>query len=308
MKKTIIALIGFGFGLVQLTAQGTESISLLLGKPTLGKGIPAQHQSRLETQLLGAFTSREEGSMGAKYSAFAVLPSLEIIERGKVEGMKSKPTIKFSLSMKLQNAYSGEVLEVREAVITGVGANEDEAISKAISGIRRNQPQLGKAMKEFQVAIAAYYEKNCGQILAQSKDLTARQQYQEAFGLLHSVPQGTGCFEQVQQSKNELFRKAQASGCASILAKAQAAQAANDFSRALSLVAEIDAEAPCFDEAKAFTDNLEPKLDEEIHNNYEWLFKFHSAGAEAEAARWNAMNSLFLGWLRDGLKLNYLNQ
>jgi hypothetical protein len=308
MKKTIITLVCFVFGLVKLTAQETESISLLLGKPTLGKGIPAQHQSRLENQLLSAFTSMEKGSMGAKYSAFAVLPSLEIIERGKIEGMKSKPTVKLSLSMKLQNAYSGEVLEVREAVVTGVGANEEEAIGKAISGIRRNQPQLGKALKEFQVAIVAFYGKNCDEIMAKAKDLAARQQYQEAFGLLHSVPQGTGCFEQVLQSKNELFQKAQANSCASIMAKAHAAQAANDFSSALSLVAEIDAEAPCFAEAKSFTENLEAKLDEEIKRNYEWLFKFHSAGTEAEAARWNAMNSLFLGWLRDGMKLNYLNQ
>jgi hypothetical protein len=307
MKKTIITLIGFVIGFVQLTAQGTEAISLLLGKPTLGKGIPAQHQSRLENQLLGAFTSVEAGSMGAKYSAFAVLPSLEIIERGKIEGMKSKPTVKLSLSMKLQNAYSGEVLEVREAVVTGVGANEEEAIGKAISVIRRNQPQLSKALKEFQVAIVDYYGKNCDEIVAKAKDLAARQQYQEAFGLLHAVPQGTGCFEQVQQSKNELFQKAQANSCASIMAKAHAAQAANDFSSALSLVAEIDAEAPCFAEAKSFTENLEAKLDEEIKRNYEWLFKFHSAGTEAEAARWNAMNSLFLGWLRDGGKTNFLN-
>jgi hypothetical protein len=307
MKKTIVTLFAFAILQCHVSAQSVNGVSLLLGKPLLGKGIAAQHQSRLENQLLAALTAGE-GSMGAKFSAFAVLPSLEIVEWGKIEGMKSKPTVKLSLSMKLQNAQSGEVLDVQEATLTGVGANEDEAISKAIGSIRRNQPQLGKALKEFQAAILDFYENSCANLQDNASDLASRQQYREAFALLQSVPQGTPCFTTVQATKNDFYQKTQVNGCAETLAKANAAKAANDFSGALRLLGSVDAESPCFGEAKALTAALESTVDEDLKTRYEWLFKFHSTGAEAEAARWNAMNSLFLGWLREGKQINLLNQ
>ncbi len=307
MKKTIFPLLMLiSLFQAQLAAQTSAGISLLLGQPRLGKGISAQHQSSLENKLLSLFAAGD-GSIGAKYSAFAVMPVLEILEQGKIEGMKNKPIVKLNLTMKLQNVYSGEVLEVREYMFTGSGNTADEAISKAIGGLRKNQPKLGKALKEFQTLILGFYEKNCASVMATANDFASRQQYRDAFAMLQSVPQGTSCYGQVEDAKKGYYQQVQSAGCAANIASANAAKAANDFSKALNILGSVDAESPCFGEAKALVASLETTVDEELKTRYEWLFKFHAAGTEAEAARWNAMNSLFLGWLRESGKVNITN-
>ncbi len=307
MKKTILLpLLLVSFFQLQLRAQAND-VSLLLGKPTLGKGISNQYQTRLESQMLTLLTSGD-GSANANFSVFSVQPALEILEQGKIEGMKSKPTVKLSLMLKLQNIYTNEVLEVQEATLTGVGSTADEAISKAISGIRKNQPQLGRALKEFQTAISGYYEKNCATILTNANDLGSRLQYRNAFALLQSVPQGTPCFNEVNEAKQVIYQQLQATECANNLTAAKAAKAANDFSKALHILSQVDAESPCFGEAKNMITDLETIVDEALKTQYEWMFKFYESGTAVETARWNAMNSLFLGWLRDSGKPIILNQ
>lgn len=306
MKK---ALYSFLVSLISICAlaQNNTSINLLLGRASLGKGISPQFQSRLENQLLGVFTT-DGNAVGGNYSAFAVRPSLEIVERGKIEGMKSMPTVKMSLVLKLQNMVTDAVLDVREVMLTGSGSTDEEAIGKAIGGIRKNQPQLSKALKDFQSAILGYYEKNCGQLLAEANDFAARKQYREAFSVLQSVPQGSACFDEVRESRTAFYQQQQALECASTLAGAKAANAANNFTLAMELLSQIGGDSPCFTEAKNLVSETEGKVDNELKNQYEWMFKFYSTGAEAEKARLNAMNSLFLGWLRESKHFEVINQ
>ncbi len=307
MKKILYSLSLICLICAGMQAQDNANVSLLLGKAALGKGISTQFQSRLENQLLGVFTSGGE-AVGGNYSAFAVRPSLEIVERGKIEGMKAMPTVKLSLVLKLQNVLTDAVLDVREVMLTGSGSTDDEAIGKAIGGIRKTQPQLSKAQKDFQSAIRDYYGKNCGQLMAEANEFAERKQYREAFSVLQSVPPGTACFDEVRESRAAFYQQQQASECASTLAGARAANAANNFSLALELLSQVGGDSPCFGEAKTLVAETESKVDAELKNQYDWMFKFHSTGAEAETARWNAMNSLFLGWLRESRHFDLIKE
>ena len=306
MQKLFLVLHLALFFTAQLLAQNPVRVDLLLTQATLGKGIPTQSLEQIDRQLLTLLADGE--SVNSQFSAFLVQPALDLLEEGKIEGMENRQTAKLNLHLKLVNAFTKEVLDARMFTLTGAGASMDDAVKKAVANIRRSNPALTKSMSEFRQKAADFYAKNCAAVTLQADDSARKGNYREAFSILHSVPQGVPCFAEVAAKKEEFFQKLQQYECAANLAKAQAAEAKNDFAGALAILSRFDPAAPCFEEVKKSIAAIEQKVDEQQRVDYEWLFKFYSEGKEAEAAKWNAMSALFMNWLKESGKYLIVNQ
>jgi hypothetical protein len=283
---------------VSLNSQTSpDKIDLLLAQTQLGKGISVQNRELADRQLLVLFTDSD--GMNNKFSAFLVQPSIDLLENGKIEGISNRQTAKFSLQLKLINMFSSEVLAVREVTLTGAGNNLEEATKKTLAGIRRNNPSLAKVTNEFRQSIATYYQNNCTNILETANESANRGDFQEAFSLLQAIPAGTPCFKDVSDKKNGYFQQLQEFQCLNILTKAEAASANNDQHTALNLLSSISANSPCFEKSNEAITALESKVDEQLKQRFDWLFKFYSEGKDAETAKWNAMSALYLNWLKE---------
>ena len=285
---------------ISLFAQEAPQIPVLLSQTTLGKNISYASRDRVDRQILAAIEGGN--TINNQFSVFVIQPALDLYDQGKIEGLKTQQTVKVNLQLKLTNIMTGEVLSVQELKASGAGNNQDEAINRALQSIRRDNPALSKAITTFRQEIAAHYQAQCANVLSAASEMAAQKKYREAFALLHSVPQGVACFQEVASKKLEYFDQVQKAECQNKMSRANASVAANDFRSALQSLSQIDANAPCFNEAKASIAGLETKVDENLKTNYEWLFAFYKEGKAAETARWNAMTALGLMYLSENKK------
>ena len=285
---------------LSLSAQEAPSIPILLAQTTLGKDLSYSNRDRIDRQILSALEVGEGANN--QFSVFVIRPALDIFEQGKMEGIKTQLTVKLNLQLKLTNAMTGEVLAVQDVKASGAGNNLDEAVNRALQTMRRDNPALSKAIKTFRQKISDHYIAQCSNVNTSATELASQKKYREAFAMLHSVPQGTPCFQELAAKKLEYFDLVQTAECQNKMSRANAAVASNDFKTALQILSQIDANAPCFGEAKTAIAAIEPKVDENLKTTYEWLFSFYKEGKAAETARWNAMTAMGLLYLSENKK------
>jgi len=285
---------------ISLSAQEAPSIPILLSQTTLGKDLSYSSRDRIDRQILSALEVGEGANN--QFSVFVIRPALDIFEQGKMEGIKTQLTVKLNLQLKLTNAMTGEVLAVQDVKASGAGNNLDEAVNRALQTMRRDNPALSKAIKTFRQKISDHYIAQCSNVNTSATELASQKKYREAFAMLHSVPQGTPCFQDLAAKKLEYFDLVQTAECQNKMSRANAAVASNDFKTALQILSQIDANAPCFGEAKTAIAAIEPKVDENLKTTYEWLFSFYKEGKAAETARWNAMTAMGLLYLSETKK------
>jgi len=285
---------------VCLSAQDAAPIPILLSQTSLGRDLPYGIRNRIDRQLLSALDIGE--GINHKFSIFVIQPALDILEQGKIEGLKTQITVKLNLQLKLTNMMSGEVLDAQDIKASGAGNTLDEAVTRTIVSFRRDNPVLSKSIKTFRQRISEHYLAHCSRVMTMANELAGQKKFSDAFSALHAVPAGTTCYQEVAAKKLEYFNQVQTADCQNKLSRVNAAVAINDFKTALQVLSQIDANAPCFAEAKATLAAIEPKVDESLKTNYEWLLSFYKEGKAAETARWNAMTAIGLLYLTEGKK------
>ncbi|MFN0212673.1 MAG: hypothetical protein ACKVT2_00335 [Saprospiraceae bacterium] len=283
-----------------LSAQSSAPIPILLSQTTLGKDLPFNSRDRIDRQILSALESGD--GLNNQFSVFVIRPALDILDQGKIEGIKTQITVKLNLQLKLTNGATAEVLAIQDVRISGAGNTVDDAVNRALQSLRRDHPALSKAIGNFRQRIVDHYATNCGNVSTAANELASQNKHRDAFALLHSVPQGTPCFQEVAGKKMEYFGLVQSADCQNKISRANAAVASNDFKTALQILGQIDANAPCFGDAKSAILSIESKVDENLKTNYEWIFSFYKEGKAAETARWNAMTAMGLLYLTENKK------
>ena len=297
MIRIFLLLSGLlGWAAVAGCQEQVPPISFALGRARIESGLSNSHQNKVERQLSALLTSGAD-TYGAPYAVFVVAPVLSLLDQGKIEGVATRITARVNLQLRVANNVSGEVFYTSDLALNGAGATLDEAVGKALQGVRPNNPALRKSLEESRVKIREHYAQHCDQVQKAAAEKESAGQFASALSLLHSVPEGTPCFETVQAKKAALFAKIQEQECRNLLQKADALIAAKDFAGALHWLAQIDSQSPCATDAKQRIATVETKVDEHERTQNEWLFKYWSAGQDAEKARWNTLTAFCLEWL-----------
>lgn len=292
----VVFLTGFS----RVSAQDTTAnarISFLLAKAKFESNISPKYAEKVERQLASVLTSGVN-TYGAPFSVFSIQPTVSVLESAQIEGMQDRKAVKLNVNLRVVNAVSGETFASSDVVVTGSGTSEDEAVSRALNNIRQNNPALRRELGNLDAKVRAHYQAHCADVLTAAAAHEQRKEYNAALALLHSVPQGTPCFNEVAARKTAVFAQVQATNCQNLLTRADAHIAGNNFLGALLLLSQVDATAPCAAEVKARIATVETKVDAAQKENWEWLFKFWATGAEAEKARYNALTACALTWLR----------
>lgn len=304
---SLIALFFIAQTLLLGQANTPLQLSYLLAKATAETPLERKHADEA-TNILATQLAQNAASAGSKYSTFSLQPVLSLLEEGKIEGIKTLITAKLNVNVRVVNLISTETLGAFEVVLTGSGANRSEAITKAIQQLRNKKALISKELLGFDQNIRAYYDKNCDAIAAKANALVSKNEFAAALALLHGIPADVACFQTQAALTNQVFTTIQTQQCSTVLRQADAFVAANNFVAALNVLSQVDPAAPCATEASAKITAIEAKVDAAQKEQWEWLFKFWSAGVDAEKARWNAITAISLGWLRTNSQLELIEK
>jgi hypothetical protein len=191
--------------------------------------------------------------------------------------------------------------------LKGSGKSKEIAITNAISKITTNDAEFGKFIATGKTKIIQYYESKCEDLIKKSDSFVKMQKYEDALGLLMSIPEEvSSCHNLIQEKSINAYKAYQTQTCAILLQIAKTTLAGNDYAGTLNILADIDPSASCFNEAQSIAKKVEDKVTALEKREWDFQMKQYSDGVELEKQRISAIKDIAVAYYKSQPKtINY---
>ncbi|HAN37487.1 MAG TPA: hypothetical protein DCQ29_01175 [Chitinophagaceae bacterium] len=280
-------------------------ISLSVIMPENVDGLEASQLSKLETKIMQIVTNSGIGVSGNNNS-FVIYPQFAIYENNVVEGgMQNIIVIKSELSLFIKQVENNVLFSSISKTISGSGSSKLTAITNAISKIDINDNDFKTFVETGKSKIIKYYESKCSDIIAKSESLVKKQDFEQALGLLMSVPEEVSCYTKVQDKSVEVYKSYQNQKCKALLHDVNISVTNNDYSQALETLKLIDPSSTCFKDAQAIIKKIESKIDAEQKRQLALQMKIYNDQVALEKMRINAIKDVAITYYKNRPKVVY---
>ncbi len=274
-------------------------ITLSVVMPENVDGLDISQLSKLETKISQIVTVSGLAASGYNNN-FVIYPKFAIYENNIVEGGMQKITVfTAELSLFIKQVENNLLFSTISKQLKGSGSNKEQAITNAISKIPINDTEFKIFIETGKSEIIRYYETKCEDIIKKSDSYVKMQQYDQALGLLMTVPEEvSSCYNQIQGKAIEAYKAYQTQKCAELIQKAKTTLAGNDYAGALNILSDIDPSASCFNEAQALAKTAETKVDAEEKKQWDFQMKQYSDAVSLEKQRINAIKEIAVSYYK----------
>jgi hypothetical protein len=312
MKKTYFVLIVLVLSLMSFgqTANDVGEIALSVVMPKNVDGLDISQLSKLETKISQIVTVSGLASSGYNNN-FVIYPKFAIYESNIVEGgMQNITVVTAELSLFIKQVDNNLLFSTISKPLKGSGSSKELAITNAISKITTNDPDFKTFIETGKLKVIAYYETKCVDIIKKSDSYVKMQQYEQALGLLMSVPEEvSSCYNQVQDKAIEAYKAYQTQKCSELIQKAKTSLASNDYIGALNILSKIDPSATCFNEAQTIAKSAETKVKAEEKKQWDFQMKQYNDAVSLEKQRIVAMKEIAVSYYKSqptSVNYNYI--
>jgi hypothetical protein len=299
MKK-ILLLLSVIFYVKCAYSQQTDfgKIALSVIMPQNVDGLDFSQLSKIETKITQIVSSTGIAASGYNNN-FVIYPKFAIYETNVVEGgMENITVIKCELSMFIKQVDNNILFSTISKQLKGNGKSKSIALTNAISKISANDKDFQLFIETGKAKIIAYYESKCGDIIAKSEGLAKMQDYEQALGLLMSVPEEVGCYSKVLEKSIEIYKVYQNQKCINQIQEAKVEIAANNYNSALNILSQIDPSTTCFKESQTLIENTATKVDQEEKKQWEFQMKEYSDNVALQKLRINAIKEVAVAYYK----------
>lgn len=296
MKKHYFLFVGLYLLFNNALAQSTNDvgkIALSVIMPDNVDGLDASQLSKLESKITQIVSASGIAASGYNNS-FVIYPKFAIYETNTVEGgMQNIIVTTAEISLYIKQVDNNILFSSISKQVKGSGSNKQTSITNAISKIPNNDVQFKTFIETGKTKIIQYYESKCDDIIAKSDALIKKQEYEQALGLLMTVPEEVStCYNKVQGKSIEAFKAYQNQQCTKQIQQAKTESANKNYGIALSIIANIDPEANCFKESQSMIKDLEGKVNEEEKKAWDFKMKRYNDAVALEKERINAVKEI----------------
>lgn len=301
MKKifSLFCILALGLGSHGQSVDDVGKISLSVVMPENLEGLDASQLSKLETKIMQILTSSGFASTGFN-NTFVIYPKFAVIQTDVVEGgMQNIHVVNADISFFVKQVETNVLFSSISKTIKGSGTTKKAAMSDVIAKIPTKDPELNAFIEASKRKIIKYYELNCSNLMKKSDGLVQMQQYEQALGLLMSVPQEvSSCYGQAQAKAIQVYKVYQSQQCATSVQKAETALAANDYHGALEILSKIDPSATCFKKAQSLVKSVETKIDAEEKKQWDFQMKAYNDAVSLEKKRIDAVKDMAVAYYK----------
>ncbi len=252
--------------------------------------IPSSAYSKTNQKING-FLSRN-GVINTIGSTFQLKPSLEIMERGKIEGITKAQTVKVVLTLELRNQNTATLLHAFSKTLTGTGSNRNAAVTNAISSIKSSHSVYKNYVKELRKKVSTYYDNQCDDLIKEADTALSLNQYRKAISLLYGIPSSSTCHPDAHQKLLHALKAQQAKQCQKYMDNAKNLLAQNEYKKALHWVSYVDHESPCATDAQTLVNQIGQEIDAQSQDKIAFLKLVYEQKKEANIARQDIMRRL----------------
>ena len=301
MKKIyfVIILTGLVFSSFAQSTNDLGKIALSVIMPENVDGLDVSQLSKLETKISQIVTVSGLAASGYNNN-FIIYPKFAIYESNIVEGgMQNITVVTAELSLFIKQVDNNLLFSTICKQIKGSGSNKELAITNAISKIPTNDPEFKTFIETGKTKIIQYYETKCVDIIKKSDSYVKMQQYEQALGLLMTVPEEvSSCYNQIQDKAIEAYKAYQTQKCAELIQKTKTSLASNDYVGALNTLSDIDPSASCFNEAQTLAKTAETKVDAEEKKQWDFQMKQYNDAVSLEKQRVEAIKEIAVSYYK----------
>lgn len=301
MKKIITIIIGIALSnnLFAQIVNDIGKIALSVVMPENVEGLNTSQLSKLETKISQIVITSGLAASGYNNN-FVVYPKFAIYETNVVEGgMQDITVITSELNLFIKQVDNNIMFSTTSKQLKGSGSSKELAITNAITKISSNDPDFKAFIETGKTKIIKYYETKCDDIIKKSDSFVQMQKFEEALGLLMTVPEEvSSCYNQIQVKSIAAYKAYQTQKCSVVIQKARTTIASNDFVGALNLLAEIDPSATCFKEAQSIAKTAEAKVTAEEKKQWGFQMKQYNDEVSLEKQRINAIKDIVVSYYK----------
>jgi hypothetical protein len=308
MKKNIIFVFLFFIQITsfcQVNEIGKITISVVM--PNNVDGLNQANLQKLENKILQILTNNAIGATGYK-NDFVIYPMFEIYESKSVEGgLENLVMLNSQLSLYIKNVKSNLVFATINKSLVGTGKDKQQALTNSISRINVNDKDFQSFIEVGKNKIVAYYAANCDDMIRNAESLSQKQEYEQAIGLLLSIPKEVSCYKKATDKSIEVYKAYQNQKCLVQLQNAKTELSGNNYSSALNILSHIDPSTNCNKEAQALIQKIEPKVDAAEREALKIQMKIYDDAVQLEKQRIQAVKDIAVAYYnRTQPTYNYL--
>lgn len=291
-------------------AQSTNEvgkIALSVVMPENVDGLDVSQLSKLESKIAQIITLSGLSATGYNNN-FVIYPKFAIYESSIVEGgMQNIIVVNAGIDLFIKKVDNNMLFATISKQLKGSGSSKELAITNAISKIPTGDPEFKTFIENGKLKIINYYQTMCSDIIKKADTFVKMQQFEQAFGLLISVPEeASSCFDQIQDKAIDAYKAYQTQKCAELIQRAKTTLAGNDNKGALNILAEIDPSASCFIEAQTIAKSAETKVNAEEKKQWDFQMKQNNDAVSLEKQRIEAIKEIAVSYYNSQPKsVNY---
>jgi len=287
--------------LIVTKAQSNEvgKIALSVIMPENVDGLDASQLSKLESKIIQITT--KSGLSASGYSQnFVIYPKFAIYETNVVEGgMQNITVVTAELSLFIKQISNNMLFSSVSKSLKGSGKTKEMAITNAISQIPVSDKEFLSFIETGKQKIIAYYEANCDAIIKKADSHSKMQEYDQAFGLLMSIPdEVTSCHDKILDKAIETYKAYQNQRCSELIQQAKAKSAAMDYDGSLEVLSQIDPSSKCYPEQQALFKSIESKISAEVKKQWDFEMKQYNDAVSLEKQRINAIKEVAVAYYK----------
>lgn len=283
-------------------------ITLSVVMPDSIEGFDILQLLRLQTKITQMVTSTGLSSSGYNNS-FVIYPKFAINEFNVVEsGTQDIATLNCELALFIKQVDNNVVFSTFSKLLKGNGKNKNIAIANALSKININDQSYKDFIETGKNKIVEYYETKCQDIISKSESFVKIQDFEQAIGLLMTVPDEVSCYNMIQEKTIDVYKVYQNQKCIVQLQDARIKIASKNYNAALEILSEIDPLTKCYKESQTLFKVIAAKVDDEDKKQWNYMMKIYNNEVELEKLRIAAVKDIAVAYYRNkpGITYNYI--
>jgi tetratricopeptide (TPR) repeat protein len=281
------------------TADDVGKIALSVVMPDNVEGLTVAQLSKLESKIRQIATKAGLAASGYNQT-FVIYPQFAVYESKVVEGgMQNIMTVTVELSLFIKQVSNNLLFSSVSRQLKGSGKSEEIAITNVISQIPVSDEAFTSFIDDAKQKIIQYYEANCDEIVKKADNYIKMQQYEQALGLLMSIPEEiSACYDKILSKSIDTYKAYQKQVCSENLLKAKTLVASMDYNEALNVLSEIDPSTDCFKEALTLVKSIENKVNAENKKQWDFQMKQYNNAVSLEKQRINAVKEIAVSYYK----------
>jgi hypothetical protein len=300
--RSLFSIIALSLCISTIQAQSVEDvgkIALSVVMPENIDGLTVSQLSKLESKIIQMATKAGLSASGYNQT-FVIYPKFAIYETNTVEGgMQNITVITTELTLFIKQVNNNLLFSSVSRQLKGSGKTAEIALNNVISQIPVSDKIFASFIDEGKNKIVKYYEENCDDIVKKADAFIKMQQYEQALGLLMSIPEEvSACYDKILQKSIDTYKSYQKQRCAEQLQEARTLIAGRYYDEALNVLSGVDPSTECFNDAKTMVKSVENKVNAEYKKNWDLQVKIYNDAVALEKQRINAIKEIAVSYYK----------